>query len=364
MIRLLVNAQSAFFGGGLEYLKNQLKALREEHPDIHLILWTHEKNHREFLDYLGKRGITYVKTPYFPYYIRFIVEQILCPLLAKKYRADVVYMPGNVACFLTLKKQILIFQNPNLFFNVIRKRSIAYNLKRMFQRFLARLSILRADRVIFISYNLLHRAVKKPKQNHYVLYSGVNIEEGIEQFDIKSFKPYILAVSNITYHKNYPALLKSFEILSNKYHDLHLVVAGKIMDKKYFENITAPYKGKEIWKRIHFLGGIEHKYLGSLYSNSICYVSTTLLEAFPLTPFEAMYFGTPVLVSDASSLPEICGSAAIYLNPHDPVDIANKISLILENNKLREELIKRGKNHIKSYTWKKHATKFYEILTS
>ncbi len=362
MIRILVNAQSAFFGGGLEYLKNQLKALRDIHKDVYLIIWTNTKNYTELSSFLGKNRTIFINFPYLPYHIRFITEQIMCPILAKKYSIDVVYMPGNVACFFTLKKQVLVFQNPNLFFNVIKSKSISYNLKRLFQRIIARFSIMRADRTIFISYNLLKKAVKMKKPNFYVLYSGVNMEQAYEPFPTDGFKPYILAVSNITYHKNYPALLKAFEILHKKYPELHLVIAGKIMDKKYFEKITGPFRNKPVWNKIHFLGAVEHRYLKDLYENAVFYITTTLLEAFPLTPFEAMYFNTPVISSRASSLPEICQDAALYIDPLDPEDIAKKMDMLIKDTELRKKLIEKGKNRILSFSWEKHATLLYKIL--
>lgn len=363
-MQVFVNAQSAYFGGGIEYLKNQLYALRDQYKDIQLIIWTNNKNYKEFVEYLGKDRIIYVNMPYLPYYIRFIAEQILCPFIAKKYNSDVIYLPGNVSCFFTLRKQVVVFQNPNLFFNVVRSKNLFYNLKRIFQRFLARLSMLRADRVIFISKNLMNKAIKGKKEHYYVLYSGVNIDRKQSFLNTDPYKPYILAVSNITYHKNYPTLLKAFEIVNKKHPSLNLVIAGKVLDRKYFEKITSPYKSTPLWKKIHFLDGIKHEYLGSLYSNALCYITTTILEAFPLTPFEAMYFGTPVVVSSASSLPEICKSAAIYIDPHNPTQIANTISLLIENPEIRREYIKRGKKHIQKFTWKNHAKKLYFILTS
>lgn len=363
-MRIFVNAQSAFFGGGLEYLKNQLKALSDTHKDIHLIVWTNSKNHAELSSYIGRRRVTFIKFPYFPYYIRFIIEQIFCPILAKKHKVDVVYMPGNVACFFTLRKQVLVFQNPNLFFNVIRSKNLFYNIKRIFQRLIARFSIIRADRVIFISKNLKNRAIKGKRANIFVLYSGVNIEDFSDSYNVERFKPYILAVSNITYHKNYPALLNAFWIVHKKHPDINLVIAGKIMDRKYYEKITKNFKNRDIWGKIHFLGGVEHKHLKNLYQHAILYITTTLLEAFPLTPFEAMYFGTPVISSNISSLPEICGDAAIYIDPYSTTDIAEKIDLLLKDSELRKKLIQRGKERIKSFTWEKHAKILYRIIKS
>ncbi len=361
---VFVNAQSAYFGGGLEYLKNQLKALEETKKDVKIILWTNPKNHKDFKDFLGNKRIKYIKTPYLPYYLRFIAEQILCPLLSSYYRADVVYMPGNVACFLTLKKQVLVFQNPNLFFKVRGRKSIPYAIKRFFQRFIARMSMLRADKVVFISKDLKQRAMKGGRKNVYVLYSGVNIEEKEEDIEVARYKPYILAVSNITYHKNYPALLEAFEIVYKKRPDVNLVIAGKIMDEQYFDEITAPYRDKEVWKNIYFLGGVEHKKLPKLYKNSELYVTTTLLEAFPLTPFEAMYFGTPVVSSRASSLPEICHDAALYIDPLNPEDIAEKLLLVLHDDALRNRLIQKGRERIKKFTWEKNAENLYSIMQS
>jgi len=70
-----------------------------------------------------------------------------------------------------------------------------------------------------------------------------------------------------------------------------------------------------------------------------------------LTNLEAMNFGVPVVTSNRSSLPEICGEAAIYSNPEDPEDIKNKVSELYFNKKLKDKMIKNGYNNVKKYSW-------------
>jgi len=81
------------------------------------------------------------------------------------------------------------------------------------------------------------------------------------------------------------------------------------------------------------------------------YVFTALKEGFSLTPLEAQYFGLPCVISDIPCHREVYGDSVLYFNPYDAEDIAEKIIRVLHDNELREELIKRGYERTKIYSW-------------
>jgi glycosyltransferase involved in cell wall biosynthesis len=85
------------------------------------------------------------------------------------------------------------------------------------------------------------------------------------------------------------------------------------------------------------------------------------MEGFGLPGIEAMGLGAPVVSSNATCLPEVYGNAAIYFDPLDTDDIANKIDMVLSDNKLRDDLIKKGTKQFKKYSWKKMAKETYEV---
>ena len=92
-----------------------------------------------------------------------------------------------------------------------------------------------------------------------------------------------------------------------------------------------------------------------LYQNASLYVFPSLCEGFGLPPLEAMTFQVPVVCSKATCLPEILGSAAVYFNPEDIEDIAEKIWMVLEDKNLQEKLKIEGNKRIKKYSWLKMA---------
>lgn len=107
--------------------------------------------------------------------------------------------------------------------------------------------------------------------------------------------------------------------------------------------------------------------LGLLYSSADALVYTSLYEGFGLPILDAFSCGLPVLTSNVSSMPEVGGNAALYANPYDVADIKNKIRLIVEDEGLRNEMIKKGFARVKEFSWEKTAgetAEIYERLTS
>ena len=93
----------------------------------------------------------------------------------------------------------------------------------------------------------------------------------------------------------------------------------------------------------------------SLYKNALCFVLPSLYEGFGLPVLEAMKNGCPVLISNVSSLPEVGGDAALYFNPEDTNDITKKLEKVIDDKNLREDLIKKGYEQVKKFSWEKTA---------
>ena len=102
----------------------------------------------------------------------------------------------------------------------------------------------------------------------------------------------------------------------------------------------------------------------TLLANATCFVFPSLAEGFGIPPLEAMASGTPVLTSNTSCLPEVCGDAAYYFNPKDTNDIAAKMKEMLKSKKLRDTLIGKGFARVKRFSWKKMAEETLEVYES
>ena len=91
----------------------------------------------------------------------------------------------------------------------------------------------------------------------------------------------------------------------------------------------------------------------SLYQNSLIYVFPSLYEGFGLPPLEAQAHSVPVISSNKSCLVEILKDSVIYFDPNNESDMFDKIDMLLSDKNLREELIVKGLENIKAYSWNK-----------
>lgn len=166
-------------------------------------------------------------------------------------------------------------------------------------------------------------------------------------------RPFVLAVSSMSPHKNFRALVEAVTLLSET--DFDVIIAGGT-NPAIFKSADIPLP-----KMIQHVGYVSDDELKSLYSQATCFIYPSLYEGFGLPPLEAMSNGCPVIVARSGSLPEVCGDAALYCDPLNPQDIADKINRMMGDIKLREDLRDKGIRQAKVYTWEKCAR---ETLTA
>ena len=166
-------------------------------------------------------------------------------------------------------------------------------------------------------------------------------------------KPFIMHVGSPFPHKNIDRLIKAFEIVNSSQHELNLVLVGK--KEFYFKELEAASATSPAIKSIHFTGFVSDQELKWLYQNAECYVLPSLSEGFGLPGLEAMAHGCPVVSSNATCLPEVYKDAALYFDPLDAKDMANKIQAVIGDRELSGELIAKGKGLLPAYSWRKMA---------
>ena len=169
--------------------------------------------------------------------------------------------------------------------------------------------------------------------------------------------PYVLSMGFGNPRKNISMLIQAWgEIPQKAKGGRKLVILGK-SDKVFSkENL------KQFPHDVLLFGYAREESLPILYAGADAFVYPSLYEGFGFPPLEAMASGIPVLVSRIGSLVEICKDAALYCDPSDYKDISNQIVCILKNESLREELIKKGLEHLKGFTWKKAALEFLNVF--
>jgi len=167
-------------------------------------------------------------------------------------------------------------------------------------------------------------------------------------------RPFVLAVSSMSPHKNFRALVEAVILLGET--DFDVIIAGGTNPAIFKSaNILLPNTVKHV-------GYVSDEELKSLYSQAACFIYPSLYEGFGLPPLEAMSNGCPVIVARAGSLPEVCGDAALYCDPRDPQDIADKISTMMSNVELQNEFKTKGLLHSKIFTWEKCARETLSVI--
>lgn len=171
-------------------------------------------------------------------------------------------------------------------------------------------------------------------------------------------KQFIMYIGRPTPHKNLDRLIEAFQKLQADHPDLHLVLAGK-KDANY-RRIEASVQQQGI-SNVFFTDFISDQQLRWLYQNCAAYVFPSLSEGFGLPGLEAMRHGAPVASSKATCLPEIYGDAALYFDPFKPTDIAAKVHRLLNDDKLRQAFIVKGKHQADKYSWQRMAQQTLDV---
>ena len=186
--------------------------------------------------------------------------------------------------------------------------------------------------------------------------SNTNIKE---KYHIEG--PYILFVSTLQPRKNLVRLIEAIARIEETV-KIKLVVVGR-KGWKYEEILAAPKK-YGIEDKIMFLDFVDDQDLSLLYKEADLFVMPSLYEGFGLPVLEAMKNGCPVATSNTSSLPEAGGDAAAYFDPESIEDMASVITDVLTDKKMRDNMINKGHEQVKKFSWEKSAKEALSILES
>lgn len=196
-----------------------------------------------------------------------------------------------------------------------------------------------------------------PKDDIHIISNGVSIQSVCDPIPLP-FERYILCVASIDPRKNLSTAIDAF-LASDIPAEIGLVVVGR--SNKIFAPVVSPVHTSS---RVHFTGYVTDGQLETLYRNALAFVYPSFYEGFGLPPIEAMARGCPAIVSNTSSLPEVCGDAAIYVDPHDLSSIIHGIEQVTNSESLRRGLSEKGIENSKKFSWDISAAKLQEIMSS
>ncbi|WP_414548180.1 glycosyltransferase family 4 protein [Anabaena sp. CCY 0017] len=181
-----------------------------------------------------------------------------------------------------------------------------------------------------------------------------NIQNLVNQVKYDFSKPYLLFVSTIEPRKNIYTIIAAFNFLKEKYKIEHqLVLLGR---KGWnYEPIFAIIDNSPWRKEIYHLDYLSNELVALFYSKADVFVYPSHYEGFGLPVLEAMTLGAPVVTANTSSIPEVTGDAAILIDPNDPMQLAEAILQVISNSQLRQELINKGRERAKLFSWERTA---------
>jgi glycosyltransferase involved in cell wall biosynthesis len=296
---------------------------------------------------------------------RIIWEQLFLPVNLRQERVDVVHFPDQSYPILSLPCP-----------SVITIHDLAYNIypetytfaKRVYKNTVMHTATARTGKIIVDAKSTKEDILDRydiSEEKIAVINCGLSkIFKQIPDFELlentrKKFalpEHFILHVGTLSPDKNLTGLLDAYAILKRKIDSLpKIVVVGP--RGWLYESIFKKILHLQLKDDVVFLGYIEDTDLVHLYNLADIFVLVSLYEGFGFPPLEAMACGIPVITSNAGSLPEVVGEAALMVDPHDVEGLAKTMEKLLMDSSLREELIEKGFTRTKLFSWEETARK-------
>ncbi|WP_169704244.1 glycosyltransferase family 4 protein [Candidatus Kuenenia stuttgartensis] len=174
---------------------------------------------------------------------------------------------------------------------------------------------------------------------------------------------FILYVSNIYKYKNFFELIHAFSLIKEQVNPgLKLALVGKSFDDQYTEALKTLVSSKGLEDRVIFFGHISYEELPYFYAMCRLFLYPSTCENCPNILIEAMACGAPILSSNIEPMPEICQDAAVYFDPFNPRDIAEKIQTTLTNDTLIRDLKRLSLRRASYFSWEDTARKTLQVF--
>ncbi len=287
----------------------------------------------------------------------------------KKIQPDLFFSPDNIAMTdpvcktVTTIHDINYISNPGNFSNILRN----FYAKRTPDL------VLNTDKIVAVSEytkGALKRLLKVPDDKIEVIYNACRpgfhpVEEEVK-LEVRNRysegKDFFVFVGGLYQRKNLVRMVQGFEIFKkNTGSDMKLLIVGRILPEA--KDLVKTVEHSDVRKDIVLTDRInDDNEVKRIMASALALTYVSVLEGFGLPMVEAMSSGIPVITSNTSCMPEIGGDAAIYANPIDPKDIADKMEEMYSNESLRNRLIRNAKTQSEKFDWDKSADKLWEVF--
>lgn len=303
-----------------------------------------------------------------------IWENILLPIASRKIKkADIYFAPNYTLPIIPVKgkKVVTIFDISY----IAHPEWFSYSQRIPFQ-LLTGFTLKKADMILTGSEATKKEILKYYKVNTdkiFITHLGVEPKflalEGKGDSFINVKNKYkisgkvVLFVGLILNRRNVPVLMEAVaNVIKKTKEDITLVIVGKNYTYPFFDVLEMANRTgiKEYLRWITYTTDEE---LYSIYKVADVFVCSSLYEGFNIPPLEAMHLGVPVICSNLSSLPEVVGDASFFLeDPRDTQEMTIAIEKVLGDDKLKLEMIRKGKERAKLFSWEKCAKKTMQLF--
>ena len=314
-------------------------------------------------------GLKQIIVPDLPLYTGFQVLRffMIFPLIARKLKVDAVLEPAHFGPFnLPGKiKRITVIHDltPILFPHLHRYHSQLLQrifLKRILKK--AALILSNSDNTsndLYRHYPFTRGKVKRiylGKEDHF----RVNEDREItSKYNLD--EKYFISVGTIEPRKNLTILLNAYQTFRNENRESYkLIIVGKKGWKS--DAFFAALENHKYRNDIIILGYVSRNELAVLYTKATALLYPSLYEGFGLPVLEAMACGTPCILSNSSSLPEVGGDSALYFNVEKPNELAEKMTLLAGDNGLQDEMKQKSLDRAGRFSWEAYAREFINAL--
>ena len=288
-----------------------------------------------------------------------VAEQLSIPFHLARVSPDLFHAPHYVLPPLAPCRAVVTIHDC---IHLIFPQYLRHRLAHAYARTMFRAAVHRARRILTVSEASkkdILRFFDVPPSKVSVIHNAVDdlfFEEPPEaalarvRERYRLHRRFVMYSGNVLPHKNVERLIEAFALVRRDgLDDVELVISGS--GESRYSSLRRVVHRLGLGPHVRFLGYQAEATLAVLYRLADVFAFPSLYEGFGLPPLEAMAAGTPAVVSNASSLPELVGGAAVLVNPHEPRDIADGIRSALDDAALREELRARGPARARSFSW-------------
>jgi len=368
-VRVAINAinDNDRLRGPDRYTMELVKALADAGPE-HRFLLFHAPWQEWYPESLRASNIQCVRmsAPRSPY-LRLPWQAAVFPLLVRRYRPDVIHLPNTIFTLGLGHRVVVTFHDVAEFtfpekFNAFRARV---------RRVAARAAARAAGRLVAVSDFTKREMVRfldvHPDRITVVLegataalHAGLNTEAIRRKYSLRG--DYLLYVGQLEKTKNVEGLVRAFARNRAALGGCDLILVGKTGNA--YETVMKTINELNLGGTVRHLGYVPEADLPGLFKLAKVLVFPSLVEGFGLVMLEAMGYGVPVIASDAGSLPEVAGDAAVLVPPGDEGALCDAMARVVRDGVLRESLSRKGQARARQFSWSRAAREMLGVYES